>query len=58
MIVFDFQTNNLKSTNFWSKGGLQQNGVLWSCVLQNIKSYRFLGGPFFGQIVGDAQKNL
>ena len=34
-----------KNTNFWSKGGLQHNGVFLStCVLQNVKSYRFLGG--------------
>ena len=32
----------LKNTNFWSKGGLQHTGYfLWTCVLQNVKSYRF-----------------
>ena len=36
----------LKNTNFWSKGELQQNGFLWPCVLQSLKSYRFLGGHF------------
>ena len=48
--VFHFQTNNLKKNNiFWSKGRLQQNGFLLStCVLENVKSYRFFFGHFFG----------
>ena len=47
--VFGFKTNNLKkkNRNFWSKGGLQQNGFFIStCVLQNVKSYRFWGFLF------------
>ena len=44
IIVFGFKKPKLKNTNFWSKGGLQHNGFfLWTCVLQNVKSYRFLG---------------
>ena len=29
-----------KNTNFWSRGGLQHNGFLLTCVLQHVKSYR------------------
>ena len=38
-----------KNTFFQKKGGLQHNGFfLWTCVLQNVKSYRF----FFGIVLG------
>ena len=47
--------HKLKNTNFWSKGGLQQNDFFMTCVLQNVKSYRFC--PFFGQILVDVQKH-
>ena len=57
--MFLVEKNKLKNTNFWSKGGLQQNGVfLWACVLQNVKSYRFFGVHFFWQILVDVQKTL
>ena len=48
--MFLVQNKQLKKNiNFWSKRGLQQNVfVLWTCVLQNVKSYRFFGGHFFG----------
>ena len=54
MNVLGFKTNNLKKTNFWSKGELQQTGFfLIACVLKNVKSYRF-----FCQILVDVQKAL
>ena len=44
--MFWFQKHKLKNTNVWSKGELQQNRVfLITCVLQNVKSYRFFA-PF------------
>ena len=52
-----FQNNNLKNTEFCSRGGLQQDFFSSTCVLQNVKSYRFFGGPFFGQILVDVQKH-
>ena len=46
--VFSFKKNKLKSTKKNKKKQLQQNGVfLWTCVLQNVKSYRFFFAPFF-----------
>ena len=48
--VFGFKKHKLKNTNFWSKGELQQNGFfLITCVLQNVKSYRFLFAPFLAK---------
>ena len=43
---FCFQNKELKQKkkkNFWSKGGLQQNGFFFlsTSVLENVKSYRF-----------------
>ena len=59
IIVFGFKKPKFKNTNFWSKGGLQHNGVFLStCVLQNVKSYRFLGGAFFGQFLAAFHKTL
>ena len=50
MIVFGFKANNLQNTNVWSKGGVAtKRFLLWACVLQNVKSYRFFGGPFLGK---------
>ena len=46
---FWFQKSKLKNTNFWSKGGCNKTGFLCTCVLQNVKSYRFIY-PFFGQV--------
>ena len=37
-------------------GGLQQNVIVRACVLQNVKSYRFVW-PFFGPIVVDVQEH-
>ena len=49
---FGFKKHKLRNTNFWSKGELQQNGFfLITCVLKNVKSYRFclpLFWPNFG----------
>ena len=48
---FGFKTKNLKKKNniFWSKGGLQQNGLFYqTCVLENVKSYRFFFAHFLG----------
>ena len=42
---------------FGQKGGLQQNVFLWTCALQNVKSYRFLGAIFW-QILVDGQKTI
>ena len=58
IIVF-LKKCKLKTTNFWSRGGLQHNGFLITCVLQNVKSYRFFwGGGFFCQVFVDFQKAL
>ena len=47
IIVFGFKKTSWKHI-FSKKGGLQQNGFfLWTCVLQNVKSYRFFLGIFF-----------
>ena len=47
---FKFQKGKSKNTHFWSRWGLQHNGVLLqTCVLQNMKRYRFLG-PFLGKV--------
>ena len=58
IIVFGFKKPKFKNTNFWSKGGLQHNGFFLStCVLQNVKSYRFFWGAFFWQFFGCFSKN-
>ena len=46
---FGFKKHKLKNTNFGSKGELQQNGFLITCVLQNVKSYRFVFAPFLAK---------
>ena len=48
--VFDFQTNNLKKQElFGQKGGCNKTVFFLStCVLENVKSYRFLC-PFWGK---------
>ena len=51
MNAFGFKTNKLtKKRKFLVKRGLQQNVFLLTCVLQNVKSYRFGGGPFLAKI--------
>ena len=47
--VFGFKKHKLRNTNFWSKGELQQNGFLITCVLKNVKSYRFSVCPFLAK---------
>ena len=48
-MFFGFKKHKLKNTNFWSKGELQQNIVfLITCVLQNVKIYRFFA-PFLAK---------
>ena len=38
-----FQKHKLKNTNFWSNGGVAtKRFCLLACVLQNVKSYRFV----------------
>ena len=53
--AFGFKKHKLKNTNFWSEGGLQQNVFFITCVLQNVKSYRFfcpfLATPNLAQII-------
>ena len=53
---FGFPNRQLKKTK-WSKGGLQQNGFLSTCVLEYLKSYR-LFCPFFWQVLVDVKKAL
>ena len=57
IIVSGFKIPKLKNTNFWSKRGLQQNGFLSTCALQNVKSYRFFGGGHFMANFVDVQKH-
>ena len=49
-----------KKKAFFSKNKGVQHNVFFlfsNCALQNVKSYRFLGGHFFGQIFGLFFKN-
>ena len=47
---FDFQTDNLKKTEFFGqKGGCNKTVFLSTCVLENVKSYHFFGVPFLGK---------
>ena len=48
--------HKLKNTNFGKKGSCNKTAFLITCVLKNVKSYRFF--PFFGQILVDVQKTL
>ena len=55
---FGFKKPKFKNTNLWSKGGLQHNGLFLSnCVLQNVKSYRFWVGLFWGKFLVAFQKH-
>ena len=47
--VFGFKECKFKKTHFFKKRGVaQHNGFfLWTCVLQNVKSYRFFLGIFW-----------
>ena len=48
--VFSFKTNNLKNHQFLVNRGVCNKTLFVStCVLQNVKSCRFLGGPFLGK---------
>ena len=55
MNVFGFKTNNLKTQFFGEKGGCNKTFFLSTCVLQNVKSYRFFA-PFLPN-VGWCSKN-
>ena len=45
--VFSFKKNKLKSTKKTKKNQMQQNDFfLWTCVLQNVKSYRLFFASF------------
>ena len=46
-----------KTPIFGQKGGCNKTFFLITCVLQNVKSYRFFC-PFLGQILVDVQKTL
>ena len=41
--MFSLKNASSKNTIFWSRGGLQHDGFLSTCVLQNMKTHRFLG---------------
>ena len=46
--VFFFKKCKFKKHQFFKKNrGCNITVFLWTCVLQNVKSYRFLGGHFF-----------
>ena len=55
--VFFFEKCKFKNTHFFQKKGVQHNVFLFlsTCVLQNVKSYRFLGG--FLHFLGSFSKN-
>ena len=54
--MFWFQTNTLKHINFWSRGGLQRNGLaLWACFAK-CGTYRF-SLTLSWQILVDVQKH-
>ena len=50
-MFFGFKTNNLKKTSiFGQEGGCNKSFFfIINLCLQNVKSYRFLGGPYFGK---------
>ena len=55
--VFSFKKKqNWKAHIFGQKGGCNKTVFLWTCVLQNVKSYRFFC-PFFAQILVGRQKH-
>ena len=60
IIVFGFKKNpswKKKKHKCWVKRGVAtKRYFLWACVLQNVKSYRFLG-PCFWQSLVDVQKH-
>ena len=41
--------NKLKNTNFWSKGGLQQNVFFMNLCFAKCEKLSFFGGHFFGK---------
>ena len=57
IIVFGFKKTKLKNTNFWSKGGLQQNGDFYEPVFAKCEKLSFFGAIFW-QILVDAQNTL
>ena len=56
-MFFRFKKPKLKTSFFGQKGCCSKSYSLLTCVLRNVKSYRFLGGPFLGQILVDVQKH-
>ena len=55
---FWFQNKELKKKTFLVKRGVAtKRGFLSTCVLQNVKSYRFFW-LFFWQFLVDVQKTL
>ena len=46
---FWFENKELRKKHFLVKRGVAtKRGFLWTCVLENVKSYRFFFGHFFG----------
>ena len=56
--VFGFKKEQSWKTPFnGQKGSCNKTGFLWTCVLENVKSYRFFL-PIFCQILVDVPKTL
>ena len=57
--VLGFKKTKLKNTNFWSKGGLQQNGVFFMTLcFAKCEKLSFFFLPLFCQILVEVQKTL
>ena len=56
---FWFQKTQVQKHQFLVKRGVAtERFFLSTCVLQNVKSYRFLGGLFFCKFLAAFQKTL
>ena len=57
IIVFGFKKKQVEKHQFLVKRGVATKRVfLWTCVLQNVKSYRFFGAIFLANF-GWSSKN-
>ena len=57
--VFGFKKTQVEKHQFLVKRGVATKRFFFiTCVLQNVKSYRFCFCPFLGQILVDVQKTL
>ena len=52
MNVFGCKQTTLKTQMFGQEGGCNKTFFFSTCVLQNVKSYRFFGGALFGANFG------